>query len=92
MIEKKTTIRTTRTSTTTEMSIERDEFLVIRDMRTQRGWCNRCFAETRLATVDAAAAASRVSLGMIYHLAAAERLHFADTGGLFMCLSSLRQV
>jgi len=77
VIEKKTTIRTTRTSTTTEMSIERDEFLVIRDMRTQRGWCNRCFAETRLATVDAAAA---------------ERLHFADTGGLFMCLSSLRQV
>lgn len=94
MAEEKTTVRTTRTKKTTEITIERDEFAVIRGMRTQRGWCNRCSAETSLITTEDAAAAARVGVRVIYQWVEMGRLHFADVaaGSPLMCLGSLRQM
>ncbi len=94
MAEEKTTVRTTRTKKTTEITIERDEFAVIRAMRTQHGWCNRCSAETSLITTEDVAAAARVGVSKIYQWAEVGRLHFADVaaGSPLVCLGSLRQM
>ena len=91
MAETKYTIRTKHTKTTTELTVEQETFVALRAMRTQRGWCNKCFAETSLATPEEAAAVSRVSLSMIYQWAEMGRLHFAgaSAGTLLVCLGSL---
>ena len=92
MADEKTTVRTTRSKTTTEITIEKDEFTVIRAMRTQNGWCHRCSAATSLITTEDAAAASRVSVSVIYQWAEMGRLHFADAGAgqSLVCFGSLR--
>ncbi len=91
MAEAKYTVRTKRTKTTTELIVEQETFVALRGMRTRRGWCNQCFAETSLATPEAAAAASHVSVSMIYQWAEMGRLHFAgaSAGTLLVCLGSL---
>src|SRR5216684_4662418 len=62
MAKAKYTVRTKRTKTTTELTVEQETFVALRGMRRQRGWCNQCFAETSLITAEAAAAASHVSV------------------------------
>ena len=54
------------------------------------GWCAECGAEADWATLEAAAAMSGVSPGLIRRLAAAGRLHLAeDTEGTCrVCLNS----
>jgi len=91
MAEAKYTVRTKRTRTTTELTVEQETFVALHGMRRQRGWCNKCFAETSLATPEAAAAASRVSVSMIYQWAEMGRLHFAgaSAGTLLVCVGSL---
>ena len=91
MAEAKYTVRTKHTKTTTELTVEQETFVALRGMRTRRGWCNQCFAETSLATPEAAAAASHVSVSMIYRWAEMGRLHFAgaSAGTLLVCLGSL---
>jgi hypothetical protein len=91
--EKKTTLRTTRTRRITEINIEREDFLLIRQMDIQRGWCDLCCAVTRQATVKAAAAISQVTAGTIYQWVEMDQLHFAHAGRgkLLICLNALRQ-
>lgn len=91
MAEKKTTVKTTRTRTTTEITIERDELLVLRGIRAQRGWCQQCSASTTLITPEEVSATSHVSVSMIYQWAEMGRLHFADAeaGAPLVCLRSL---
>ena len=90
MTEKKTTVRTTRTRRITEINIEREDFLLIRQTDVQRGWCNRCVAKTRLATVEVAAAMWCVTVGTIRHWLETSQLHFADgNAGTLLCLNSL---
>ncbi len=91
MADKKTTVRTTHTKKTTEITIEKDEFAVIRAMRTQRGWCHRCSASTSVISAEEAAAALHVSVDTIYQLAEMGRLHFADGGAgqSLVCFGSL---
>ncbi len=92
MAKAKYTVRTKRTRRTTEFTVEQETFVALRGMRTQRGWCNKCFAETNLATPEEAAAVSRVSLSMIYLWAEMGRLHFADAdpGEPLLCFGSLQ--
>ena len=92
MADEKTTVRTKRTKTTTEITIEKDEFALIRALRTQHGWCHRCSADTSLITTEDAAVASRVSVRVIYQWADMGRLHFANAaaGSPMVCLSSLQ--
>jgi hypothetical protein len=94
MPDAKYTVRTKRTKTTTEITVERETFVALRGMRRQRGWCNRCFAETSLITAEEAAAASRVSVSVIYQWAEMGRLHFADAnaGQSLVCFGSLQGV
>src|ERR1700682_625339 len=64
--EARYTVRTKRTKTTTELTVEQETFVALRGMRRQRGWCNQCSTETSLATPEEAAAVSRVSVIVIY--------------------------
>jgi len=91
MAKAKYTVRTKRTKTTMELTVEQETFVTRRGMRRQRGWCNKCFAETSLATPEEAAAVSRVSLSMIYLWAEMGRLHFAGASAatLLVCVRSL---
>lgn len=92
MADARYTVRTKRTRTTTELTVEQETFVALRGMRRQRGWCNRCLAETSLITAEEAAAASRVSVSVIYEWAEMGRLHFADAsvGHPLVCLGSLQ--
>lgn len=92
MADEKRTVRTTRTRTTTEITIEKEEFAVIRAMGTQHGWCHRCSTETSLITPEEAAAALRVNVSMIYQWAEVRKLHFAGVAAdsPLVCLASLR--
>src|SRR6267143_1062749 len=92
MAKAKYTVRTRRTRTTTELTVEQETFVALRGMRRQSGWCNRCAAETSVLTPEDAAAASRVSVSMIYQWAELGRLHFANIASGFplVCLGSLQ--
>src|SRR5260370_21600823 len=79
MAKAKYTVRTKRTKTTMELTVEQETFVTRRGMRRQRGWCNKCFAETSLATPEETAAVSRLSLIMIYLCAEMGRLHLAGS-------------
>ncbi len=91
MAKAKYTVRTKRTRTTTELTVEQETFVALRGMRKQRGWCNQCATETSLITAEEAAAASRVSVSMIYQWAEMGRLHFAEASEdqPLVCLGSL---
>jgi hypothetical protein len=78
MPDAKYTVRTKRTKTTTEITVERVTLVALRGLRTQRGWCHQCAANMSLVTAEDAAAASRVSVGTIYQWVELGRLHFSN--------------
>jgi len=92
MAETKYTVRTKRTRTTTEIIVEREEFAALRAMRTRRGWCQQCSAETNLITAEEAAAALQVSVAMIHEWIRNGGFHFAGLkpGIPLVCLASTR--
>jgi hypothetical protein len=73
-------MRTTHTKTTSEITVEREEFTALRALRTQRGWCGQCSRNTSLVTPEEAAAALSVSVNMILAWCRTGELHFANDG------------
>ena len=54
-------------------------------------WCAQCAGETRMVTVDEAAALTGVSSRTVYRRVEADELHFTETpeGLLLLCRNSL---
>ena len=78
--------------TKTEIVVERDQVLVIRNLEAGGPeWCSACGEEARMVTVDEAAAIAQVSARTIHHWVDDGRAHFRETAGgqLFICLNSL---
>ena len=76
----------------TEIIVERDQVLVIRNLDARDAkWCSECGEGARMVTVDEAAAITEVSARTIYHRVEDGRAHFSETadGQLFICLNSL---
>ena len=91
MPDAKYTVRTKRTKTTTEITVERETFVALRVVRARRGWCHQCAADMSLVTAEDAAAASRVNVGTIYQWVELGRLHFSNSAAAppLVCLGSL---
>jgi len=76
----------------TEIIVERDQVLVIRNLGARDPeWCSECAERARMVTVDEAAAITQVSARTIYRRVEGGRLHFreAPDSQLFICLNSL---
>jgi len=76
----------------TEIIVERDQVLVIRNLGARDPeWCSECAERARMVTVDEAAAITQVSARTIYRRVEGGRLHFRETADsqLFICLNSL---
>ena len=78
--------------TKTQIVVERDQVLVIRNLEAGGPeWCAKCGERNRMVTVDEAAAIAQVSARTIHHLVDDGRAHFREAadGKLFICLNSL---
>jgi hypothetical protein len=76
----------------TEITVETDEVIIIRQRRRLlRAWCKECAQQTMMITVDQAAAITQKSSRLIYRMAEAGYIHFAETpeGFLLICLQSI---
>ena len=76
----------------TEIIVERDQVLVIRNLGARDPErCSECAERARMVTVDEAAAITQVSARTIYRRVEGGRLHFRETADsqLFICLNSL---
>ena len=76
----------------TEIIVERDQVLVIRNLGARDPeWCSECAEGARMVTVDEAAAITQVSARTIYRRVEGGRVHFRETADsqLFICLNSL---
>ena len=76
----------------TEIIVERDQVLVIKRLDSQAAeWCERCRKETRMISVDEAAAVAGISARTVYRRVEEDLVHFTETpeGGLLICITSL---
>jgi hypothetical protein len=76
----------------TEIVVERDQVLVIRQLEPRDPLrCTECGELVRMASVDEAAAIAQASARTIHHWVDEGRVHFRETddGQLFICLNSL---
>jgi hypothetical protein len=76
----------------TEITIETDRIVVIRERRLQaRSWCYSCARSVLMVTVDEAATLARVSSRTIYNWVETDKLHFTETSDLrlLICLDSI---
>ncbi|HVG22275.1 MAG TPA: hypothetical protein VNI02_24775 [Blastocatellia bacterium] len=76
----------------TEITVETDEIIIIRQpRRLARIWCRKCARQVMMVTVDQAAAVTGKSSRLIFRMAEAGNIHFAETseGFLLICLQSL---
>lgn len=78
----------------TEVTIETERLLVIRNRPRMVMWCEQCRVEVRMLTVDQAALMMKIRSLMIYRLVETGDLHFAenDEGILLVCLNSLEAI
>lgn len=78
----------------TEVTIETERLVVIRNRPRAVMWCEQCRAEVRMLTVDQAALMMRIRSLVIYRLVETGDLHFAenDEGILLVCLNSLEAI
>jgi hypothetical protein len=78
----------------TEVMIETERLLVIRNRPQSVMWCERCRDEVRMLTVDQAALVTGVRSLIIYRMVETGDLHFAenDEGILLVCLRSLEAI
>jgi hypothetical protein len=76
----------------TEIIVERDQVLVIRNLGAREPeWCSECAERARMVTVDEAAAITQVSARTIYRRVEMRTASFRETADsqLFICLNSL---
>ena len=76
----------------TKITVETDEIMIIRQRRRLlRSWCRECAQQVTMVTVDQAATVANKSSRLIYRMAEAGYIHFAETpeGFLLICLQSL---
>jgi len=81
-----------RTKKRTEITVETDQVLIIRQRRSGvRAWCDGCAEQVKMARAEEAAALAGVTARTIYRWVEAEKVHFTETpdGSLFICLNSL---
>jgi hypothetical protein len=81
-----------RTKKKTEITVETDQVLIIRQRRSGvRAWCDGCAQPVKLVTAEEAATVAGVSTRTIYRWVEAEKVHFTETpdGSLLICLNSL---
>lgn len=78
----------------TEVTIETERLLVIRNRPQSVMWCEQCRDEVRMLTVDQAALRMKIRSLMIYRLVETGDLHFAENeeGILLVCLDSLEGI
>ena len=76
----------------TEIIVERDQVLVIKRLNSQAAeWCDQCRKETRMVSVDEAAAVAGISERTVYRRVEDDLVHFTETteGQLMICITSL---
>jgi hypothetical protein len=76
----------------TEIIVERDQVLVIKRLNSQAAeWCDQCLKETRMVSVDEAAAVAGISERTVYRRVEDDLVHFTETteGQLMICITSL---
>ena len=75
----------------TQITFETERLLLVSRRRNLIAPCAACGAQTRMITVDEAAALAQVSALAIYHRVEAGTLHFMESpaGALLICFSSL---
>ncbi|MEW6211903.1 MAG: hypothetical protein AB1631_26340 [Acidobacteriota bacterium] len=78
----------------TEMTIETERLLVVRNRPRAVMWCQQCRNEVTMLTVDQAALMTGVRSLMIYRLVETGDLHFVENseGILLVCLRSLEAI
>lgn len=79
----------------TEIIVETHEVIVIHNhTRLLRVWCRECAQQVIMLTVDQAAAVAKKSSRLIYRMAEAGYIHFAETpeGLMVICLQSLTSI
>ena len=79
---------------TTEIVVEREQFLVIRKLdNSEPQYCMQCSDRAQMVSVDDAAMIIRVTARAIYQQVEAQQAHFTETadGKLLVCLNSLLQ-
>ena len=76
-----------------EISIERNEFLLIRRPETLSSWCESCAGTVLMVTPEEAAVTAGVSWREISRRVEAGGVHFIETpdGLLLICINSLSQ-
>lgn len=85
-------MKTKKTTRTIEITLETDEYFVIRKQRKiMSAWCPQCAREVRVVTVEEAVALTGISSRVIHRRAEAAQIHFTETpaGLLLVCLNSL---
>lgn len=77
-----------------KITVETERFLTISRRTNLTALCLRCGLESRMLTVDEAAALARVSSLTLYRLIEAGTLHYTETttGALLVCAASLENL
>jgi hypothetical protein len=81
-----------RTTKRTEITIETDRIVVLSKRKVSVvSWCHECGQQTKMVTVDEAAAIAGVTSRTMYRWADAQKLHVTETadGVLMICRASL---
>jgi hypothetical protein len=85
-------VETKKIMRTIEVTVDTDEFLVIRErQRFPLGWCAACACEARMIKPEAAAALRGTSVREVYRRIETGEVHFAERsdGLVLVCLNSL---
>jgi hypothetical protein len=80
-----------RTTTRTEITVEKRQRITVRPDRTRVAVCEQCTREVVMLSPEAAAALFETTARVIFRLIEAGELHFLETvgGGLLVCRNSL---